>query len=137
LLVICGSTFEISEKVLRRTACETFLHLGKDYEVSLRFVSEKKIRELNRIYRNRDLITDVLSFGLNDKEPGGDIAICYKEVIRQAKRWRQTADETSALILVHGMLHLAGYKHTKINDRVKMEKTEAKILKSAGVKIER
>jgi probable rRNA maturation factor len=137
LLSICGSTFEITEKVLRHVAKEAFLYIGRDFEVNLRFVSEKKIRELNRIYRNRDMVTDVLSFGLNDKEPGGDVAICYKEVKRQSTNWKHTVNEAASLLLVHGMLHLSGFEHTKTLDRAKMESAEQKILSKAGVRIER
>jgi probable rRNA maturation factor len=137
LLNVCGLTFEVSKRVLGRVAKETFLYLGADYEVNLRFVSQKKIRELNRMYRNRDMATDVLSFNLNDNEYGGDIAICYKEAQRQAKKWRLTVTEASSLLLTHGMLHLAHFSHTKTLDRDKMEKAEETILKKAGVRIER
>jgi probable rRNA maturation factor len=137
LLSICGSTYEINERVLRRVAKEAFLYLGKDFEANLRLVSQKKIRELNRIYRNRDMMADVLTFNSDVNEPGGDIAICYKEAKNQAKRWRFTPTEASSLLLVHGILHLAHYEHTKTLDRDKMEEAERVILSNAGVKIER
>ena len=136
MLNIFGSTFEINERLLKKTSAEAFLYLADDFEANLRFVSEKKIRELNRIFRNRDLSTDILSFNLEADSPSGDLVICYKEVKSQAKKWRISATEAASVLLVHGILHLAGYEHTKTADRVKMEKAEETILRKVGVKIE-
>lgn len=137
MLCFFGSTFEVDKKVLERVAKETFLYMGKEFDLNLRFVSKGKIRELNRIYRNRDLPTDVLSFNLEKGELGGDLVICYKEAQRQADKWHLGLTEAVALLFVHGSLHLAGFEHTKTADRDKMEAAEKVILKKAGVKVER
>lgn len=136
-LRVFGSTFEIDKKVLVRAAKRAFLYLGDDFEVNLRFVSKEKIKELNRIYRNRDLSTDILSFKLDPSTSGGDIVICYKEAQVQAVKHRVTLSNAATFLLVHGILHLAGYEHTKTIDRVKMEKAEEDILTQSGVKFER
>jgi probable rRNA maturation factor len=137
LLKVFGSTFEVEKRLLKKVSAEAFLYLSEDFEANLRFVSEKKIRELNRIYRNRDLPTDILSFSLDPGNHGGDIVICYKEVKSQAKKWRISVTDAAGFLLIHGILHLAGFEHTKTSDRVKMEKAEENILKKVGIKIER
>lgn len=134
---VFGSTFEVKKELLSAAAKEAFLYLGGDFEVNLRFVSQKRIRELNKTFRNRDIATDVLSFKLDPNVSGGDIAICYKEVQRQAKNLHINVSENAAFLLVHGILHLAGFEHTKTEDRAKMEKAEEEILKKIGVKIGR
>jgi probable rRNA maturation factor len=136
MLKTFGQTFEIDERALMRCAKEAFLYLKRDFEVNLRFVSASKITELNRIYRNRNLATDVLSFRLDKDAEGGDIVICYKEARRQAIKGHADITAAASLLLVHGLLHLAGFEHTKSEDRVKMEKAEENILRKARVKIE-
>jgi probable rRNA maturation factor len=137
LLKIFGNTFEIEKKKLEKAAQAAFEWLSEDFEVNLSFVSERRIKELNRVYRNRDLTTDVLSFVLDPNEHGGDIAICYKEVKRQASHWRMGISESAAFLMVHGMLHLAGYDHLKTADRARMEQAESAILKTVGINVER
>jgi probable rRNA maturation factor len=137
LLNIFGSTFEVKEGLLKRVSKEAFLYLKRDFEINLRFVSEKKIRELNRIYRNRDLATDILSFSLDKEVLGGDIVICYKEAQFQAKKLQIKISDAACILLAHGILHLAGFEHTKTIDRDRMEKAEIKILSNVGINLER
>ena len=85
-LRILGSTFEVKREPLCAVAREAFLYLGGEFEVNVRFVSQKRIRELNRVFRNRDLATDVLSFKIDETQPGGDIVISYKESAKQSKK---------------------------------------------------
>lgn len=83
-------------------------------ELSLAFVTDPTIRELNRRYRNRDAPTDVLSFPLADEvcpDLLGDVVISVDTLRRQARqRKRSVADELLRL-LIHGILHLLGYDH--------------------------
>ena len=82
--------------------------------MSLSFVTDPTIRELNRRYRNRDTPADVLSFPLADEvcpELLGDVVISVDTLRRQARqRKRSVADELQRL-LIHGILHLLGYDH--------------------------
>lgn len=128
-----GSTHSIKKDILEKTAKAVFSYLGKEFEINLRFVSKNKIKELNRIYAGNDKVTDVLSFG----EDGGDIAICYSVMLTEAKQWNMTPTETSAFLLTHGVLHLAGFDHKNEKERDKMEKAEEEILKSLGIVVKR
>lgn len=134
---IIGPTYKINKKLLSLAAKEAFLYLGKDFEVNLLFVTPKRIQELNRIYRHKDKITDVLSFKLDDKESGGDIVVCLAQAKEDAKCSRLNLEQEVALLLVHGMLHLAGFEHTKAHNRAKMEKAEKEILSKVGIEVER
>jgi probable rRNA maturation factor len=77
---------------------------------------------LNRRFRRKDKPTDVLSFpGIT----GGDIAICAEIARQNAKRLGHTAADEIKVLLLHGMLHLAGYDHE--TDAGEMETAEAQL----------
>ncbi|GIW44993.1 MAG: endoribonuclease YbeY [Candidatus Binatia bacterium] len=89
-------------------------------EVSIRFVTDAEIHELNRRYRGKDRPTDVLAFAAREGErvPGderwlGDIVISIATAHRQAaERGHSLFEEVKGLI-VHGLLHLLGYDHER------------------------
>ncbi len=92
-----------------------------DSQLSVAFVSRERIRSLNREFRGRDEVTDVLSFPSHDNQDRGylgDIAVCPAVIVRQAGRdWRDgrpvtsTPREELALMLIHSVLHLVGHDH--------------------------
>ena len=79
--------------------------------VTVAFVSDRKIRELNRMFRGFDKSTDVLSFPSGEEEHLGDIAISVDTAKVQAKRNRLTLEQELAQLILHGVLHLSGYDH--------------------------
>ena len=112
------------------------LDINKKIEISLNLVSEDKMRELNRLYRNKDKATDVLSFPLSDETlskygimPLGDIFICPSFAKVEAKRENIDIKDKLAQLTVHGFLHLLGYDHEKSKrDSKKMFDLENQIL---------
>jgi probable rRNA maturation factor len=103
--------------------------IGKsDSSVTVAFVSDKKIRELNRRFRNIDSATDVLSFP-SDSTDGdlGDIAISIETAARQAKQNGLTLDSEIAQLILHGLLHLSGYDHE--TDKGEMNRLELRLRK--------
>lgn len=105
-------------------------------EISVSLVGESKIRSLNKKYRAKDKITDVLSFPI-DMIPDsrftiralGDIFICLPFAKKQAKRENVRVDDKLARLTVHGFLHLLGYDHKRSNKEAeKMFELENKIL---------
>jgi len=91
-----------------------------DVKISLSVVGERKIRELEKKYFNRDEVTDVLSFPLKEGESMpededglnlGDIVICYPQAKRQALQWNRTIDDELEFLACHGLLHLLGIHH--------------------------
>lgn len=103
-------------------------------EVSIILTNDKKIRELNRNYRNIDKPTNVLSFELNDPELLGDVFISLDTVQREAMEQGKSFKDHLTHIIVHGILHLQGFDHINNRDANKMENTEIKILKKLGIK---
>jgi probable rRNA maturation factor len=84
--------------------------------LSVVLVGERKIRDLNRRFRNRDCATDVLSFSYGEEECDGlpflgEIVIAPRVAFRQARRFRTSAEMEMRRLLVHGLLHLLGYDH--------------------------
>jgi len=97
-----------------------------DASVTIAFVSDRKIRELNRMFRGFDKSTDVLSFPSGeDAENLGDIAIAIDTAKVQAKRNRLTVERELAQLILHGVLHLSGYDHE--TDDGEMNRLELKL----------
>ena len=95
--------------------------LGKEYSLSIAFVSENKSKELNKKYRKKNKPTNVLSFALRKNE--GELVLCKAIINKEAKKEGITFDGWLGFLVIHGMLHLKGHKHGK-----KMEKLEEKYL---------
>jgi len=96
--------------------------------VSVTFVTDARIAKLNVAYRNNRGSTDVLSFAAGMGDDLGDIFISPASARRKAKLRGMPYRDYLALLLVHGVLHLAGYDHVRANDATKMERLERKIL---------
>ncbi len=93
----------------------------KEAKLSVAFIGEGRIKELNKKYRGKNKATDVLSFG----EGLNEIVICYSEVKKNAKRYNSTFKKELAQVLIHGILHLLGYEHEKgEKEAKKMEKKQ-------------
>ena len=100
--------------------------LGDKYELSLVFTTAKKIQNLNRIYRNINKPTDILSFPLSDE--CGEIFICRTEAKKMAKEFGRQYENFLDFLLIHGLVHLKNYDHGP-----KMEKQEEKFRKKFGI----
>jgi probable rRNA maturation factor len=103
---------------LKKIARQFALHLPSpaDGIMTLTFVDEPEIKRLNRMYRGKDKVTDVLSFPSGDARLSGylgDVIICLPVALGQAE-----GDPELELtdLLVHGMLHVLGYDHEKASD---------------------
>src|SRR6185437_10785681 len=93
---------------------------------------DRKLQALNRDFRGKDKPTNVLSFpGLEGH--GGDIAIAYGVTAKEAKAAAKNFADHASHLVVHGVLHLAGYDHERPKDAKIMEPLEVKILKRLGI----
>ena len=106
----------------------------KDSEVSIILTDDTEIHEINRVYRNVDKPTNVLSFELGDDVLLGDIYISFDTVLRQAADAGITMAEHTAHMVVHGVLHLMGFDHINDDDAVIMESKEVAALKKLKIK---
>ncbi len=102
-------------------------------EIEIIVVGDRAMCALNRQYRNKDKVTDVLSFAWQEdkKIKGsmlGQIYICYSQIVRQAKEYKVSVRQEFVRMLVHGMLHLVGYDHMRPSDAKKMFALQEKII---------
>lgn len=136
-------------RLLIRRCCQAVLTtegFGKDAEVSVSFVSNNEIKNLNKIYRNKDAVTDVLSFPLTSEdgtveinpETGavqlGDVVISLETAVKQAQNFGHSLEREVGFLTVHSMLHLLGYDHetSQLDQRIMREKEES-VLEKLGI----
>ena len=118
----------------------------KKCEISLSFVDEKKIRQLNRDFREIDRVTDVLSFPIEDffnedrktllEKPYlmlGDAVICLDVARKQAKDLGHSFEREVMYLTCHSILHLLGYDHIEEDDKKIMRSKEKEVMKNLGV----
>jgi len=107
--------------------------------VTVAFVSDRAMRELNRRWRGRRGTTDVLSFPAAqdefEKAAGdetlGDVVISVEQADRQAREHGLTLDEEIAQLILHGLLHLCGYDHE--TDDGEMNALELRLRRRLGI----
>ena len=96
--------------------------------------SDKKLKALNHEFRGKNKPTNVLSFpAQGDDGYRGDIAIAYGVAAKEAKASGKSLADHACHLVVHGMLHLAGYDHERAADAKIMEPLEVKILGRLGI----
>ncbi len=112
---------KIDLKKVRQVA-ENFLEFYKqgDKEVSIAFIGDKRMRDLNRMYRRKDKVTDILSFCDDGQAILGEVVIDFQQIKRQAKQFSKSAKEELIFILVHGLLHLIGREDDTEKGRLEM-----------------
>lgn len=120
----------LPRRVLERAlkACGEALGGKGTHELSVAFVSESEMRRLNKQWRGKDKVTDVLSF-----EDVGEILICYPQARRQAAELGHSTRDELVFLLVHGVLHVFGYDHERPSDAKRMFPLQTKILTRLGV----
>ncbi len=135
-------------RMLIRRCCNAVLKLEEfegSVEVSVTLVDNKQIKELNSIYRNKDSVTDVLSFpmgedGKYDIDPKtgakilGDIVISMETAVEQADRFGHSLQREVGYLTAHSMLHLLGYDHEDNGlQRIRMREKEEMVMTQLGL----
>ncbi|MDO8633010.1 MAG: rRNA maturation RNase YbeY, partial [Candidatus Wildermuthbacteria bacterium] len=91
---------------------------AKKRDVSVVFLGEKKAQALNKLYRGKTYVPNVLSFEM--EELGlGEIVLCPKVISQDAKKYGITFKQELTLVFVHGLLHLLGNTHKQIEQKIK------------------
>ncbi len=136
-------------RLLIRRCCNAVLlmeEFNDSAEISVRFVDNEQIKELNSQFRSIDKETDVLSFPLGengeyDRNPStdaallGDIVISMQKAMEQAEEYGHSLDREVAFLTVHSMLHLLGYDHVQGGmEAVRMREKEETVLTQLGLK---
>ncbi len=135
-------------RMLIRRTCNAVLKMEQfegSAEVSVTFVDNEQIRELNRQYRNKDAATDVLSFpmgenGVYDVNHAtgakilGDVVISVPRAMEQAERFGHSLEREMGYLTAHSMLHLLGYDHENGGlEKVRMREKEELVMSQLGL----
>ena len=136
-------------RMLVRRCCNAVLvneEFDGSAEISVRFVDDETIHQLNREFRNVDRSTDVLSFPLGENgvydinyDTGakmlGDIVISIEHAVMQSKLYDHSLQREIAFLTVHSMFHLLGYDHEEGGmEMVRMREKEEEVLTQLGLK---
>ena len=130
---------DIYRKIIE-TACH-LLKIDDDLELSVIFVDDKKIHEINKDYRNIDRSTDVISFALEDNEQYYlegmprelDIFISIDHARLQAQEYGHSFYREMCFLFTHGLLHLLGFDHMKEEDEQEMFAMQDCILQELNI----
>lgn len=103
---------------IRKYFKKTLKHLKitDNKKISLILVNQNRIQDINKNYRFKDRVTDVISFACQEWEDGeqdylGDIFICIEKIYEQAKLYEHSLKREFCFLFVHGLLHCLGYDH--------------------------
>ena len=117
--------------------------ISEDAELSITFVDKSEIQEINKMYRDKDKVTDVISFALEEDEPDiigldiprvlGDIIICTDVAKEQAESYNHSFERELGFLALHGFLHLLGYDHMTDEDEKEMFGRQDAILNAYGL----
>lgn len=117
--------------------------IEEDAELSVTFVDKAEIQEINRDYRQKDKVTDVISFAFEEEEDIfegmdvprvlGDIIICADVAAEQAEQYGHSFERELGFLALHGFLHLLGYDHMTEEDEKVMFGRQKDILNQFGL----
>ena len=137
---------KVSDELLEKIndiIVEALYYEGYDdnYEVSLSFVDNDEIHELNRGFRGVDRPTDVLSFPLLtdefdvelEEESLGDIVISLERALEQSKEYNHSFEREVCFLVCHSMFHLLGYDHDTDENTKDMRKREEDVLNKLNI----
>ena len=120
-------------------------NIHNDAELSVTFVDKEEIQNINKVYRDKDKVTDVISFALEEDELEidfndfdiprvlGDIIICTDVAKEQAESYGHSFERELGFLALHGFLHLLGYDHMNDNDEKEMFGRQDAILNEFGL----
>ncbi len=129
---------KIKEAWLNKIVEQTLGAVGvKSAGVSIAIVGDQEMKKLNKEWRGKNCVTDVLSFDYKFQVPSskfqvdGEIIISYPQAARQARERGERVNDEIKMLLIHGALHLAGYDHEKSEKEARrMREMEQKISNS-------
>jgi probable rRNA maturation factor len=130
MITIEPTTFEaeLSAPILTRFLNLARTAIGLQGAVDVLLTGDKTLRQLNRSFRGKDKPTDVLSFPAPEafaKKHTGDLAISLETAARQAKAFAHSTQDEVKILILHGLLHLAGEDHE--TDKGEMATREASL----------
>jgi probable rRNA maturation factor len=126
----CAACRSIRRRALRAFLGELVESVGRGSAVTCLISDDRQLRELNRKFRRKDYSTDVLSFP-STNGGAGELAISLDHAAQQAAEYGHSVDEELRILMLHGVLHLAGMDHE--TDSGQMARAEARWRKRLGL----
>jgi probable rRNA maturation factor len=120
-------TDEVSQRALAVFAAKAMRTIGMKGELSVRITSNREIQKLNRRFRRKDKPTDVLSFPAALNGTVGDIAISRDIAAASANRLGHPLATELKVLILHGLLHLAGYDHESDNGEMTAQESQLRL----------
>ena len=128
---------KIKKSIIEKWAEKVLIELKKEKaELSVLLVDDAQIKKLNYRYRQKNVPTDVLAFRMGEGKFSsfnsallGDVVISPERAKAQAKRFSNSLEREICLYLIHGILHLTGYRDETEASKRRMEKKQEEILK--------
>ena len=146
--IIFDEEIDVAEKLVRQMTEAAEICVGEEgldphfCEVSFSVADEEEIRRLNAAYRDKDAVTDVLSFPqyddlreLDNEEEIclGDVVICGRVARRQAEEYGHSYERELLYLFVHSILHLLGYDHMEEEEKRQMRIREEYVMEKIGL----
>jgi probable rRNA maturation factor len=144
---LSSENLKLIEKMLHHAAEAQGIEAGS--ELSVTFVNNNEIQQINREYRGKDVPTDVISFAMEELGEGeivinvegaprilGDIIISVERAKEQAADYGHSEERELGFLAIHGFLHLLGYDHMEDEDEKEMTEKQEAILQSFGLRRE-
>ena len=126
MVILRSKVSGVSARALEQFAVRAQRAAGVRGDVDVLITSSAHLRRLNRRFRNKNSPTDVLSFPSTDGT-AGDIAISAEIAARNALRLGHSAIEEIQILILHGLLHLAGYDHETDNGEMRARETKLRM----------
>ena len=127
-----------SEKISTEIISSVLMEEGKTLaEILVIFTSDEILSDLKKEFFNKEHLTDVISFRMNDyieEKVEGEIYISIPQVERNARKFDQSFSRELSRIIIHGSLHLLNYDDTTIDSKIKMTEKENYFLKKTNWK---
>lgn len=134
MITLIKNRFRLDASHLLERLQPVIRKLNIEGDITIKLGGEAESRDLNRQHLQRNYPTDVLSFPMHQQLPGGyylgDIFICLPIARHQAKEKGHSLNEELLTLIVHGLLHLAGYDHE--TDTGEMQACQDRILEEMG-----
>ncbi len=126
--------YKIKDSKIKQVVKEVLGKKGSSAKLSIAFVDNNEIKRLNKIYFGSNEITDVIAFPLNNHKSAlnGEIVVSVETAVDTAVKENVDVEGEIVLYVVHGMLHLMGYRDGNRKDAEIMHNKESSILKSLG-----
>lgn len=133
LQILEKPSFSLSQKVLddiSRNISDT-IDKKQNWVVNLVFLDPQSIQNLNKAYRGKDRVTDVLSFHyhddfseLSEEDLAGEIVFCEEQIISQWQEYGLWTEKEFYKLVIHSVIHLLGYDHETEEEYEEMQELE-------------